>query len=119
MPTITHTDDLHYVLNMHSMHNPHLVRHSLPRSLVQPVRLYATPEERQQHHANIAAILQVKGPKKRAEALQKAAQTRQRKAAEAATAREDANAIRGAETAPEDAEAAYEDTEAALGEDAP
>ncbi|KAJ3565255.1 hypothetical protein NP233_g7745 [Leucocoprinus birnbaumii] len=70
------------VINLHALHNAHLLRRALPRHLTQPVPLYSA-EERSQIHAEWAAKLRIRGPAKRQAAKEKAAATRAKnKAAE-------------------------------------
>lgn len=60
---------------MHSLHNPHLIRETLPRNLVRPTPHFA---DRRAKHNEFAAGLRVTGPEKRAQAVAKAKETRAR-----------------------------------------
>ncbi|KAI0688378.1 hypothetical protein BC835DRAFT_1284746 [Cytidiella melzeri] len=74
--SVVHRDDGRYILNMHALHNAHLVRSILPRSLTTPVALVPDWEA---FHRQIAEGLQVSGPAKRAETQAKAKNTREKK----------------------------------------
>ncbi|KAI0794995.1 hypothetical protein C8Q75DRAFT_838852 [Abortiporus biennis] len=63
-----------YLLNIHALHNAHLIRKVLPRSLTMPVPYFTNRNEK--HHA-FAASLRVTGPAKRAAAQAKAKETRE------------------------------------------
>ncbi|THU75815.1 hypothetical protein K435DRAFT_706355, partial [Dendrothele bispora CBS 962.96] len=80
---IVHVNDGRYLLNMHALHNAHLIREALPRHLVAPVPLKS---DRVEFHKQLSASLQVSGVEKRALTRTKAAETRERnkKAKEAA-----------------------------------
>jgi hypothetical protein len=52
--TIEHADDVHFVLNMHALHNAHLLRRVLPRQLVKPRHIQ---ENRLAFHAAAAERL--------------------------------------------------------------
>lgn len=81
LKTIRHDNLDRYILNMHSDHNPHLIREALPRHLTAPIHLFP---DRIGYHRELAAKLRVTGPAKRAESLAKAQETRKRnKAAKA------------------------------------
>lgn len=56
---IDHQDKTNYVLNMHALHNAHLLRKILPQRLVQPVSLHGDQTAREAHHHAIAATLWV------------------------------------------------------------
>ncbi|OBZ67227.1 hypothetical protein A0H81_13040 [Grifola frondosa] len=73
---VTHADDNHYILNMHALHNAHLVRETLPRQLTAPTHYL---EDRAAKHKELAATLRIAGPTRRAEAVAKAKATRERK----------------------------------------
>lgn len=60
---IAHKDSSHFVLNMHSLHNAHLLRKVLPRELVAPKPLY---ENRTARHYEIVESLRVTQSEKRA-----------------------------------------------------
>ncbi|KAK0447902.1 uncharacterized protein EV420DRAFT_1244648, partial [Desarmillaria tabescens] len=72
---LAHNDDIRYLLNMHALHNAHLIRETLPRTLVAPIP-YKPPAVRAQFHRDVAASLQVSGPEKRAITQAKAKETR-------------------------------------------
>ncbi|KAI0697348.1 hypothetical protein BC835DRAFT_1405669 [Cytidiella melzeri] len=74
--SVVHRDDGRYILNMHALHNAHLVRSILPRSLTTPVPLVPDWEA---FHRQIAEGLRVSGPAKRAETQAKAKNTREKK----------------------------------------
>ncbi|KAF8064464.1 hypothetical protein FPV67DRAFT_1672161 [Lyophyllum atratum] len=79
--TISHAASDRYILNMHALHNAHLIRKVLPRHLTAP-----TPYRADQlvFHKELAAGLRVTGPAKRAASQAKAKATRERnKAAKA------------------------------------
>ena len=60
---IAHEDSSHFVLNMHALHNAHLLRRILPQELVAPKPLY---DDRTTRHYEIATSLQVTQSEKRA-----------------------------------------------------
>ncbi|THU81202.1 hypothetical protein K435DRAFT_565165, partial [Dendrothele bispora CBS 962.96] len=55
---VVHVDDGRYLLNMHALHNAHLIREALPRHLVAPVPLKS---DRVEFHKQLSASLQVSG----------------------------------------------------------
>ncbi|TFK34493.1 hypothetical protein BDQ12DRAFT_763286 [Crucibulum laeve] len=73
--SVIHSPLDRYILNMHSLHNAHLVREVLPRSLTAPVQYHAN---RSNVHQQIAASLRITGPTKRAETQAKAHETRRK-----------------------------------------
>ncbi|KAF5371374.1 hypothetical protein D9615_009666 [Tricholomella constricta] len=83
-PVVTHANDDHYIINTHALHNAHLIRETLPRSLTEPKTLFA---DRRGLHDRMAAGLRITGPAKRAKAKEKAKETRARKKDEAAQRR--------------------------------
>lgn len=87
----------HYVLNimMHALQIAVLLRQTLPRHLTAP-KCYIPAKECLKKHQEIAHLLQISGPKKRADAQAKAAKTRARKKAE-----KQANPARGKGTGAE------------------
>lgn len=58
----THATD-RFVVNMHSFHNPHLIRSAIPRSLSAPQLLH---QDRHAKHAEFSAVLRETQNKKRA-----------------------------------------------------
>ena len=73
---IDHSDDAHFVVNLHALHNATLIRKYLPRYLTAPKPLYA---DRQARHHEIAATLRILQTEKRAQSAAKAKATRQAK----------------------------------------
>ncbi|KAL6301292.1 hypothetical protein BKA93DRAFT_819090 [Sparassis latifolia] len=73
--TIFHNDDNHFVINTHALHNSHLLRRCLPRTLTAPQALV---DDRVKWHAELATVLRVDRDKKRSETRAKAAATRAR-----------------------------------------
>ncbi|KAI0781920.1 hypothetical protein C8Q75DRAFT_812065 [Abortiporus biennis] len=61
-----------YLLNMHALHNAHLIRKVLPRSLTTPVPYFTN---RGNKHREFASSLRVAGPVKRAATQAKAKET--------------------------------------------
>ncbi|KZV61485.1 hypothetical protein PENSPDRAFT_643337 [Peniophora sp. CONT] len=94
--TVVCSDRTRYVINMHALHNPHLIREVLPRDLTAPRPLH---EDRRAFHDTLAAQLRIDGPAKRAQAQKKTAETRAAnkaaKEAAAAKAAQAAAAARG------------------------
>ncbi|KAJ3786078.1 hypothetical protein GGU10DRAFT_420697 [Lentinula aff. detonsa] len=70
---VEHSDDTRFFLNMHGLHNAHLIREALPRHLVAPTHLI---DDRVAFHKQLAAGLQITGVEKRALKKAKAAATR-------------------------------------------
>ncbi|KAJ7115666.1 hypothetical protein C8R44DRAFT_880092 [Mycena epipterygia] len=60
--TVSHSDTQRYILNMHGLHNAHLIRDVLPRELVAPIPYLA---DRVATHRRFAAQLRISGPAKR------------------------------------------------------
>ncbi|KAF5352908.1 hypothetical protein D9758_007948 [Tetrapyrgos nigripes] len=75
---IVHSDDDRYILNIHALHNAHLIREVLPRELVAPVPLYPLDSDREAFHRELSAALQVSGQEKRQLTKAKAQATRER-----------------------------------------
>jgi hypothetical protein len=75
--SVIHAEDARHLVNMHSLHNAHLMREALPRELIAPIPLYSA-EERLEFHKKVAADLQVSGEAKRALTRAKAQETRER-----------------------------------------
>lgn len=61
---------------MHALHNAHLLRKILPRSISAPIAAFGSDLERRKHHDKWAKQLQVSGPARRDETAKKAAVTR-------------------------------------------
>lgn len=72
---VSHCAEQRFILNMHGLHNAHLIREILPRSLTAP-----TPylPDRAASHDRFAAELRETGPAKRAETQAKTKATRDR-----------------------------------------
>ncbi|KAJ7677316.1 hypothetical protein B0H17DRAFT_1139678 [Mycena rosella] len=73
---VQHVDTNIYFINMHALHNAHLLQETLPRNLTAPVPYFT---DRDVKHREFAALLRVSGPAKRATALKKAKETREKK----------------------------------------
>ncbi|KAJ7440425.1 hypothetical protein FB451DRAFT_1058871, partial [Mycena latifolia] len=87
-----HTDNSRFHLNMHALHNAHLIRETLPRHLTE---LKPCFHDRRAKHDEFAAKMRESGPEKRAQARAKGQATRLRnkqdKADKAADAQERAH----------------------------
>ncbi|TFK16329.1 hypothetical protein FA15DRAFT_607570 [Coprinopsis marcescibilis] len=70
--TIEHKDHQVFIINMHSLHNTHLICKILPCELVAPVLAF---EDRNANQHSAAACARTMGPKKRADAQKKSQQT--------------------------------------------
>lgn len=70
---IGHNDDLHFVLNMHALHNATLIRKILPPHLTLPTLIYPDREAR---HFELATKLRVSQAEKRAATKAKRAATK-------------------------------------------
>ena len=70
---VAHSRDQRFILNMHGLHNAHLIREVLPRSLTAP-----TPyvQDRVTSHERFAAQLRETGPAKGAETQAKTKATK-------------------------------------------
>ncbi|XP_006462904.1 hypothetical protein AGABI2DRAFT_152282 [Agaricus bisporus var. bisporus H97] len=75
--TVLHTQLDRFLINMHALHNAHLLRQALPRSLTQPIPLHRDIGE--EIRKGLSVGLQVSGRVKRDATKAKVAQTRQRK----------------------------------------
>lgn len=95
MPVLQHSDDLYFVINTHALHNAHLLRQILPRSLVAPAH---TQADRTAFHAQLVPHVRATRTKKRDGVATK-------RAARAAAARgEGADGEEGQEDVDEDEE---------------
>lgn len=74
---VAHAAEDRYILNMHAIHNAHLIRKALPRQLSQPIP-YLSEAERAAKHAEYAAVAHDVQITKRTEATLKAQATRAR-----------------------------------------
>ncbi|KAJ6617842.1 hypothetical protein B0H10DRAFT_1796504 [Mycena sp. CBHHK59/15] len=72
---IVHSEDNRFHLNMHALHNAHLIRETLPRHLTEPKPFFT---DRRAKHNEFAAVLREIGPAKRAETAAKTQATKQR-----------------------------------------
>ncbi|KAJ7766435.1 hypothetical protein B0H14DRAFT_2402970, partial [Mycena olivaceomarginata] len=79
--TVIHSDDLRFLLNMHALHNGHLIREILPAHLTE---LQPCFPDRRAKHFEFAAALRKVGPAKRAEANAKGQATKAKKKQEKA-----------------------------------
>ncbi|KAJ7827689.1 hypothetical protein B0H14DRAFT_3144540 [Mycena olivaceomarginata] len=70
-----HKDESRFLLNTHALHNAHLVRETLPRSLTAPKPCFV---DRRAKHSEFAAALQAVGPEKRAQATARGQATKAR-----------------------------------------
>ncbi|KAJ7793208.1 hypothetical protein B0H14DRAFT_2173952, partial [Mycena olivaceomarginata] len=53
---IVHNSPERYFINSHAFHNAHLLRATLPRSIIAPIPLFLDPD-RQAHHTEMATAL--------------------------------------------------------------
>ncbi|KAJ7719037.1 hypothetical protein B0H16DRAFT_1739633 [Mycena metata] len=72
---IRHADTEIHFINMHSLHNPHLLRETLPRDLTAPIPYFT---DRDRKHDEFAAQVRVSGPIKRATTAKKTKETREK-----------------------------------------
>jgi succinate dehydrogenase/fumarate reductase-like Fe-S protein len=72
---IAHTDEDHFILNLHALHNTDLIRETLPAELTTPKPIFP---DRWKKHREFAAELRISGPAKRAAARAKAKATREK-----------------------------------------
>lgn len=81
---IVHQDDTHYIVNLHGLHNAHLLRQIFPSS---PDLLMSKPisEDRQALHFGLATHLCTLDAVRKMAAREKRETTKRRKAAEKAT----------------------------------
>jgi hypothetical protein len=73
---IQHAETDSYFINLHALHNAHLLRDTLPRNLTAPVPYFT---DRQQKREEFAALVRVSGPAKRAATAKKSKETREKK----------------------------------------
>jgi hypothetical protein len=73
---IHHKETEIYFINMHALHNAHLLRETLPRSLTAPIPFFS---DREAKHSELAGLVRVSGPAKRAATAQKSRETREKK----------------------------------------
>lgn len=79
-------DDDHFVLNTHGLHNAHLLRKVMPRTLTEPKPLY---EDRKMHHFELARRLRAEqGDKRKATQAKRKATLEANKAKKAAKQKE-------------------------------
>lgn len=77
-PQLIHSDDDRFILNMHAMHNAHLIRRILPRELTAPVPVIPVTDRAEKHSA-FAEQLRLTNGKKRSATKEKAERTRMEK----------------------------------------
>ncbi|KAJ7664821.1 hypothetical protein B0H17DRAFT_1162742 [Mycena rosella] len=70
---MSHSDNSCFLINMHGLHNAHLIRETLPRHLTEPRPLFS---DRRAKHFEFAAALREVGPEKRALATTKTQATK-------------------------------------------
>ncbi|KAJ6597292.1 hypothetical protein B0H10DRAFT_1922674 [Mycena sp. CBHHK59/15] len=73
---IQHANTQVYFINMHALHNAHLLRDTLPRDLTAPIPCFP---DRDTQRNEFAALLRVSGPAKRAATAKKSRETREKK----------------------------------------
>ncbi|KAJ7362677.1 hypothetical protein DFH08DRAFT_910804 [Mycena albidolilacea] len=73
---IQHAETDSYFINLHALHNAHLLRDTLPRNLTAPVPYF---KDHQQKREEFAALVRVSGPAKRAATAKKSKETREKK----------------------------------------
>ncbi|KAJ7135192.1 hypothetical protein C8R43DRAFT_894348, partial [Mycena crocata] len=71
--TVVHSDDSRFLVNMHGLHNAHLIRDTLPRHLTEPKPYF---HDRRAKHLEFAHALREVGPEKRAQATAKGLETK-------------------------------------------
>ncbi|KAJ7239093.1 hypothetical protein C8J57DRAFT_1086586, partial [Mycena rebaudengoi] len=72
---IRHVDTDIYFIDLHGLHNPHLLRDTLPRNLTAPANYFSDHEQK---HKECAARIRVSGPAKPAAAAKKSKETRKK-----------------------------------------
>ncbi|KAJ6552358.1 hypothetical protein B0H10DRAFT_1849475 [Mycena sp. CBHHK59/15] len=72
---VNHSEDNCYHLNMHALHNAHLIQEALPRHLTEPKPCFV---DRRAKHSEFAAVLREIGPAKRQETATKVKVTKQK-----------------------------------------
>lgn len=77
---IEHCDVSRWIINIHSLHNGHLLRRCLPQDLVAPIPTM-DPAKREEEHRKIASAYRPKQDKKREETAEKRAAKRPKKEA--------------------------------------
>ncbi|KAJ6626090.1 hypothetical protein B0H10DRAFT_2174002 [Mycena sp. CBHHK59/15] len=73
---VQHENTQVYFINMHALHNAHLLRDTLPRNLTAPIPCFP---DRDTKRDEFAALLRVSGPAKRAATAKKSRETREKK----------------------------------------
>ena len=71
IPFVEHTDDTHYILNMHALHNSALLRKALPRELTRPLPYLTDCTE--QHQRMAASLRSAHDDRRKKEAQTRAA----------------------------------------------
>jgi hypothetical protein len=71
---IKHTEDNHFIVNTHALHNASLLRRRLPRDLVKPKPLFV---DRYEQHTAMAQQVRGSQTLKRAETARKGKETRE------------------------------------------
>lgn len=99
-----HSDDRNFIINLYGIHNGDFLRKTLPAHLVKPQPLY---ENRQDHHAKIAATLRVEQMAKRARMQEKRKATLAAKQAQ--KRRREAQEMDPGDESEQDVEAARDD----------
>ncbi|KAJ7715041.1 hypothetical protein B0H16DRAFT_1340263, partial [Mycena metata] len=69
----SHIDNSRFLVNMHGLHNAHLIRETLPRHLTELKPCFV---DRKAKHFEFAAALREVGPEKRAQAIAKGQATK-------------------------------------------
>lgn len=113
-PTIAHTDDDHFFLNLHALHNAARIRKVLPHHLTKPTLVFP---DRQSKHKDIAAQLRVTGKASREASRAKAKATREKKQAEQAAQGKSKDGDKGSDVSDDSGRSGEENDSRSSGEE--